>query len=135
MSDPFAWSPPPPKGANGLAVLAMILGIFGVVACLTVFLAFVAFVPGVAADRAGWIAAAVPPARRPDRPAPAIVAIVTGIVSTMGAVVAFAVVAIFVASSTRPSSTSRASGRPDDYELSERTCQVDGTVRPSAAGC
>ena len=109
-----------------MAVLAMILGIFGVVACLTVFLAFVAFVPGSAAVVLGWIA--LRQSRRVDDRTgrlQAIVAVVTGSVSTMGSVVAFAVVAIFVASSDVTIIDTEVAA-PDDFSLSDRTCQVEG---------
>jgi hypothetical protein len=108
-----------------MAVLAMILGIFGVVACLTVFLSFVAFVPGLAAVVLGWIALRQSH-RLDDRTGrlQAIVAVVTGIVSTMGSVVAFAVVAIFVGSSDQ-ALVDEEPARPDDFELSDRTCRVD----------
>jgi hypothetical protein len=91
-----------------------------------VFLAFVAFVPGSAAVVLGWIA--LRRSRRVDDRTgrlQAIVAVVTGSVSTMGSVVAFAVVAIFVASSDQ-ALVDEEPARPDDFSLSDRTCEVDG---------
>jgi hypothetical protein len=111
----------------------MILGIFGVVACLTVFLSFVAFVPGLAAVALGWVA--LRRSRGFDDPTgrlQAIIAVVTGVMSTIGSVVAFVVVAVFVASSDQ-ALVDEQPARPDDFELSDRTCRVDDG-RAVAAG-
>jgi hypothetical protein len=111
-----------PSSTNGAAITSLVLGIVAVLAAVTVILAFVSFVPGIGAIVAGVIAL-----RRPDGSgrASAIAGLVSGILATAASVLAFAIVALFVASSDETLSHNVAAA-PDDYRLSDRTCEVDG---------
>ena len=112
--------------SNGLAIASMVVGIVAAVLVPTVLLTFVTFVPGIAAIVLGvfGLRRAKQQSPGPGR-AQAILGIVTGSIGVLGSVVAFAIVALFVASSdfaiidTEPAS-------PDDFELSDRSCGVDG---------
>jgi len=142
VSDPFAptpppygappppyGSPPPPYGAppptNGMATAALVIGIIAALAVFTLIGAFVAFVPGVTAVVLG-ILGLQRAGRTPDGRGRglAIAGIVLGALATVASLVAFAVVAVFVASSD----TALVGEQPaavDDYELTDRTCEVE----------
>jgi hypothetical protein len=123
---PSPYGPYGPPRSNGVAIAAMVLGIVGVLAVLTVIFAFVSFIPGVVAivlgiiglNRAG---------KHPDGQGrgPAIAGIVCGVIGTLASIVAFAIVALFVASSDFTILDTETAG-PDDVVLSDRTCRVDG---------
>ena len=131
MSQPFPPPPSPygpggPPPSNGIAIASMILGIVAVVAVLTFIFAFVSFVPGLVAIGLG-VAGLRRAGVRPDGQGrgPAIAGIVCGVLGTLASVAAFAIVALFVASSDFTILDTEVAG-PDDVELTDRTCEVDG---------
>jgi hypothetical protein len=131
LNQPFPPPPSPygpygPPSGNGLAIAAMVVGIVGILAVFTFILAFVAFVPGVAAIALGIFGLR----RAGEHPtgqgrAAAVTGIVTGVLATLASIAAFAIVAIFVASSDFTILDTEVAG-PDDVQLTDRTCEVDG---------
>ena len=131
MNQPFP-PPPSPYGAygpppsNGIAVAAMVVGIVTMLAVFTFIFAFVAFVPGVVAIVLGVVGLR----RAGEHPTgqgrgSAITGIVLGVLGTLASIVAFAIVALFVASSDFTILDTEVAG-PDDVELTDRTCEVQG---------
>lgn len=128
MNDPFAPPPPTfesPPSNNGMAIAAMVIGIVAVGAVFTVVGAFVAFVPGVTAFVLGILglrrAGQIPGGGGRGM---AIAGIVLGVLATVVSIGAYAIVALFVASSD----TALVGEQPaavDDYELTDRTCEVN----------
>lgn len=135
MSEPFAPPPPPygsppphygaPAPSNGLATAALVIGILAVLAVVTLIGAFVAFVPGVAAIVLGVLglqrAGQVPGGRGRGG---AIAGIILGVLGTVASILAFVVVAVFVASSDT-ALIGEEPAAPDDYEVTDRTCEVE----------
>jgi hypothetical protein len=124
MGDPTRRPP-----SNGLAIASMLIGIVAVVAVLTILGAFVAFVPGVVAILLGIFALGNAKRQPPGGPgrAQSILGIVTGAVATLASVAAYAIVALFVASSDVAVVDTEVAS-PDDFQLSDRSCRVDGAL-------
>jgi hypothetical protein len=104
----------------------MVVGIVAILAVFTFIFAFVAFLPGIVAIVLGIIGLR----RAGERPdgqgrAPSVAGIVCGVLGTLASIAAFAIVALFVASSDFTILDTEVAG-PDDVELTDRTCEVDG---------
>ena len=143
MSDP--WPAPPPPGptawtqyppgtptSNGVATAAMVVGILTLLTVFSVIFSVVAFVPGIVAIVLGVVGV------RRARAHPtglgrgqAVAGIVCGSIGTVVSIGAIAIIALFVASADFTIVGERPAA-PDDYELSDRTCKVDGL--PAVAG-
>jgi hypothetical protein len=127
VSDPFL---PPPiprqeRTSNPPAAASFIIAVLGFVAVCSVLGAFIAFIPGVAAivlgvfglrktrELTGGMSRGV-----------SIAGIGIGAFDVLASVVAFLIVAVFVASSDVAVIDTEVAA-PDDFSLSDRTCQVD----------
>jgi hypothetical protein len=129
VNQPFPPPPSPygatPPSSNGVAITALVFGIVGLLAVLSFLFVFVAFVPGVAA-----IVLGVAGVRRAgEHPAghgrgSAIAGIVCGTLATVASIAAFAIVALFVASSDDGFVTMQGAA-PEDFSLSDQTCQIE----------
>jgi hypothetical protein len=129
VSDPFLPPPLPPgreRTSNPPAAASFILAVLGFVAVCSVIGSFIAFIPGVAAivfgvfglrktrELTGGMSRGV-----------SIAGIAIGVFDVLASVAAFLIVAVFVASSDF-AVIDREPAEVDDYELSDRTCRVDG---------
>jgi hypothetical protein len=131
VTQPFP-PPPSPYGAygpppgNGAAVAALVLGIAAIFFVFTVLLAFLAFIPGGIAIVLG-ILGLRRAGERPDgqRRGLATAGIVLGVLASLASIAAFAIVALFVASSDFSVVDTEVAG-PDDVVLTDRTCLVEG---------
>jgi hypothetical protein len=106
----------------------MVVGILTLMTVFTFIFSVVAFVPGIVAIILGVMGV------RRARAHPtglgrgqAVAGIVCGSIGTVISIGAIAIIALFVASSDF-TIVDEQPAAPDDYELSDRTCAVDGTL-------